>query len=153
MATSLLKISHTSVWGKAWGSTPWWAEPWFFFFIFPALQHGTKTSTLIWIDFQKLKDPLWFSLVSSKSNTFWACKVVQLSWTADSMLFIKSHSQPKPSESISWAILATQLRVFRLISLRLGTKVQCLPWWAWGVIDSYLGHEINVICHLHTERT
>ena len=49
----------------------------------------TQTSTVIWIDLQWLEDPLWFSLLSSNSNTFWACKVAQLSWTAESMLFLK----------------------------------------------------------------
>lgn len=128
MAKFFLKIPHALCGGKR-GTDPVMMKAIIFLFIFPALQHGTKTSTVIWIDFQWLKDPLWFSLLSSNSNTFWACKTVQLSWTAESMLFIKSHSQPKPRQSISWAILATRLRILRLISIRLGTKVQCLAWW------------------------
>lgn len=122
MVPSLHKIPHASVRREAWGRTPWWWKQSFFLFLFPALQGRTKTSTVIWIDFQWLKDPLWFSLLSSKSNTFWACKVVQPSWTAESMLSIKSHSQPKPRESISSAMLATQLGILRLIWIRVGTK-------------------------------
>lgn len=132
MAKPFPKISHASVWGEAHGAEPRRRKAIIFLFLFPALQHTTKTSTGIWIDFQRLKDPLWFSLLSSQSNTFWACKVAQLSCAAESMLFIKSHSQPKPRESISWSILALQLRISRLISVRLGTKVRCLPWWGGG---------------------
>lgn len=151
IAKSLRKTAHAQRWGKH-GAGPRDDKSNFFFF--PALQHRTKTSTVIWIDIQWLKDPLLFSLLSSKSNTLWACKVVQLSWTAESMLFIKSHLQLKSRESISWAILATQLRTLRLISIRLGTNVQCLTWWAWGwANDIYLGHEINIICDPHTEET
>lgn len=66
----------------AWGQTPlWWKQS------FLSSQNSNLHSNLIHL--QWLEDPLWVSLLSSNRNAFWACKVAQLSWTAESMLFIK----------------------------------------------------------------
>ena len=125
MRKSFLKISCALGVGRRgredWGRTPWWRKQ-SFFFLFSQLcntglkrpQHRAQTSTVIWIDLPWLKNPLWFSLLSSYSNPeFWARRGAQLSWTAESMLFIKSPFQTKPRESISRPILVTQLRILK----------------------------------------
>lgn len=111
------------------------------FLCFQFCRMELKPEQVFWTDFQRLKDPFWFSRLSSKSNTFGACKVVQLSWIAESMFFIKSHSQPKPRESVSWLIPATQAEDFKAGLDRTGHKSAMPPWTVAGVL--ILGSKVS----------
>lgn len=115
--------------GEHGGRTPrWWKQS---FFLSQVCNTGLKTSTTqssnLHSPLNRLamtKGPLDFHYSAATATQNFESRGAQLSWTAESMHFIKSPLQPKPRASILRPILVTQLRILKgsLKQIRLGAK-------------------------------